>query len=95
MNQSQTSAWTASSYLFPEPALLNRSSAELRGVIAEHLPGALAMVDDFNGTTDASIDYAQDIIEQARDILIERGESFTDEEKQRMKFLRWSLAHSK
>lgn len=95
MNQGQPSTWSASSYLYPKPALLNRSNAELRQLIAERLPGALDMVDGFNGVTDVSIDCARDTIEQARDILIERGESFTDEEKQRMNFLRWSLAHSR
>ncbi|HYD60529.1 MAG TPA: hypothetical protein VEC35_09255 [Noviherbaspirillum sp.] len=79
-------------YLFPMPRLLTYSNAELRDLIASNLDQAHDMTDGTDFNSDVKIDHAQDIIEQARDILLARGEVFTPEEQAQMDFLDWPLS---
>lgn len=78
-------------YLFPDEELLSLSSDDLRQVILANLMDAHDQTDGTDYNSDIRIDSAQDIIEQARDILLARGETFTDEEKCEMPFLSWPL----
>lgn len=63
-------------YLFPEPSLLDMSSDDLRGFIVSNLRNAGDMTDGSDPNSDVRIDYAQDTIHQARDILVSRGGTF-------------------
>ncbi|RYY74501.1 MAG: hypothetical protein EOO52_13125 [Gammaproteobacteria bacterium] len=78
-------------YLFPDEELFSLSSDDLRRVILESLTDAHDQTDGTDCNSDVRIDFAQDIIEQARDIVLARGETFTAEEKCEMHFLSWPL----
>lgn len=79
------------SYLFPDEALLSLSNDDLRRVIRTNLKDGQDQTDGTDFNSDIRIDSAQDIIEQARDILLARGMTFTDDEKCDMRFLSWPL----
>lgn len=78
-------------YLFPDRELLGMDNGALRRVISRNLRQANDQTDGSDMDSDVKIDYVQDIIEQARDILVGRGETFSDEEKESMEFLDWPL----
>jgi hypothetical protein len=78
-------------YLFPDEDLQYCSIQELRDHITENLATALDQVDGISSVREEHIDLAQDIIEQCRDRLLARGESFSDEERGTLSFLRWPL----
>lgn len=78
-------------YLFPEPSLLDISSDDLRVFIVSKLRDAVDMTDGSDPNSDVRIDYAQDTIHQARDILISRGETFPLAEQKTLWFLDWSM----
>lgn len=78
-------------YLFPDKKLLIFSSDDLHRVILDNLTDANDHTDGTDCNSDVRIDFAQDIVEQARDILLARGKTFTDEEKCEMHFLSWPL----
>lgn len=78
-------------YLFPDEELISLSSDDLRRLILANLVDAHDQTDGTDCNSDIMIDSAQDIIEQARDILLARGKTFTDEEKCEMHFLSWPL----
>lgn len=80
------------SYHFPEPSLSQMSNEGLLDVIRRRLPQALDMTDGSDINSDVKIDYAQDLIEQARDLLLERGHVFSEEERQQMSFVIWPLS---
>ena len=79
------------SYLFPMPSLKKSTSEELLAFIAENMADAHDQTDGTDMNSDVRIDHAQDTIEQARDILLKRGHSFNQEDREQMAFLRWPL----
>ncbi|ACD21661.1 hypothetical protein [Paraburkholderia phytofirmans] len=79
------------SYLFPMPSLKEKTSEELRAFIAANMADAHDQTDGTDMNSDVRIDHAQDAIEQARDILMKRGHSFTQEDREQMSFLSWPL----
>lgn len=76
-------------YFFPNPEIRELDNDGLLTLITSRLPAALDMVDGTGCTTDVHIDYAQDIIEQARDILVSRGVEVSAELRLKLKFLDW------
>lgn len=76
-------------YEFPDQDLLALSTVELRALMNNCLPLALDMVDGMGGPWPVQIDHAQDRVEQARDILLDRGEEFDQEQRDAMPFLDW------
>lgn len=79
-------------YLFPDPDLLGYSAAQLRTLIHRELPTALFQIDGTGGITPVHVDYAQDLIEQARDLLLDQGETFSPEDVERLSFLSWPVS---
>lgn len=79
------------SYLFPMPSLKKSTSDELLAFIAANMADAHDQTDGTDMNSDVRIDHAQDTIEQARDILLKRGHSFTQEDREQMSFLSWPL----
>ena len=86
--------YKADAYEFPNADLLEYSSAGLRSLISKELPTAQYQIDGLGGITQVHVDYAQDLIEQARDLLLDRGESFTTEEVDALSFLTWPLSEA-
>lgn len=78
-----------STYLFPSDMLPSMSSQELRDYITSRLHIANNMIDGTDPNSPERIDYAQDMIHQARDLLLSRGEIFSDTERESMSFLSW------
>lgn len=76
-------------YFFPNPEISEQKNEELFALINQHLPAAKDMVDGTDGTTDVHIDYAQDVIEQARDVLVSRGVPISAELRLQLNFLDW------
>lgn len=76
-------------YLFPYPEIKEKQNDALFALINVHLPTATGMVDGTDGTTDVHIDYAQDVIEQARDVLVSRGVEISAELRLKLNFLDW------
>lgn len=81
-----------SKYLFPEPSIIEQTSDQLKQLISNRLPDAHDQDDGTDSSALVRIDVAQDHIEQARDILLSRGETFTEEEKEELSFLSWPLS---
>lgn len=86
--------YKADAYEFQNADLLEYSSAELRSLISTELPTAQYQIDGLGGVTQVNVDYAQDLIEQARDLLLDRGESFTSDEVDTLSFLTWPLSEA-
>lgn len=77
-------------YLFPNTELINYNDTELLSYIKELLSSALDQPDGYRmHVTSYGIDHAQDIIEQARDILVARGMTFSMEDQAKLSFLSW------
>lgn len=79
------------SYLFPNPELKSKPSESLEALIAALLDDTIDRTDGTDMHSDVRIDYAQDLIEQARDILVERGYVFGAEQRLTLPFLSWPL----
>ena len=79
-------------YLFPEPELRACTDEELYTLIRENLPNATAETDGTDLLTDVAIDHAQDLIEQARDLLLARGAAISPQWRAALRFLRWPLS---
>lgn len=79
-------------YLFPEPELRACTDEELYTLIRENLPNATAETDGTDLLTDVDIDHAQDLIEQARDLLLARGAAISPQWRAALRFLRWPLS---
>lgn len=86
--------YKADAYEFPNADLPEYSSAELRSLISKELPTAHHQIDGIGGISQVHVDYAQDLIDQARDLLLDRGESFTSEEVDTLSFLTWPLSEA-
>jgi hypothetical protein len=80
-----------SRYFFPCDELAQLSSQELRDRIRSHLSMACEEPDGRPEVHSEYIDYAQDIVEQCRDLLLFRNETFTDQEREELTFLSWPL----
>jgi hypothetical protein len=78
-------------YLFPDDAIPGMTRDELLALIAARIDDALDMTDGSDMNSDVRIDYAQDIIEQARDSLVGAGYEFAPAERDRLSFLTWPL----
>ncbi len=78
-------------YLFPDDEIPGLSRDELLKVISANLDDAMDATDGSDINSDVRIDYAQDIIEQARDALVDEGYEFSQSEQERMSFLSWPL----
>lgn len=78
-------------YLFPDDAIGTMPRAELLTLIESYLKDAHDMTDGSDYNSDVRIDYAQDMIEQARDALLDGGYIFTAAERARLGFLTWPL----
>lgn len=83
------------SYFFADSTIPDKSDADLFALIQQWLPTANDCVDGISLVRDEHIDYAKDIIEQARDVLVSRGVSFTEEMKQKLAFLDWCTPSEK
>ncbi|MGC8213254.1 hypothetical protein [Ralstonia pseudosolanacearum] len=81
--------WDA--YLFPEPSLQECTNRQLYRLIRANLPYALDQTDGTDLSSDVTIDHAQDLIEQARDVLISRGEQIPRQLGAKLSFLSWPL----
>ena len=79
-------------YLFPEPELRACTDEELYTLTRENLPNATAETDGTDLLTDVAIDHAQDLIEQARDLLLARGAAISPQWRAALRFLRWPLS---
>ncbi|MBA1280329.1 hypothetical protein [Stutzerimonas stutzeri] len=89
----QESFYKDDAYEFPDPELLSYSNEALRKLIQRELPMAVDHVDGLGGMNHGvQIDHAQDLIDQARDILLDRGETFSQEDRESMPFLSWPLS---
>lgn len=87
------SSYNVDAYEFPDPELLDYSNEALHKLIQSKLPLARDHVDGLGGMHhQLQIDHAQDQIDQARDILIDRGETFSKEEQESLPFLSWPLS---
>lgn len=80
-----------SRYNFEDPHLAERSNAELHALIAHNVDQACAK-DVGPLVALHRRDYARDIIAQARDILVNRGELFSPYDRVRMSFLPWPVS---
>ena len=76
-------------YLFPDPELLELDNDELRRYIKNNLRHAKDQTDGTDCMSDVRIDFAQDTIGQARDILLSRGITFSQYEQNELSFLCW------
>lgn len=83
--------YDADKYEFPDDQLIGLSIDQLRAVITSNQPNATYHVDGLAGVTPVMVDYAQDQIEQARDLLLDQGVTFTDEEKDELSYISWPL----
>ena len=83
-----TPHYNPDAYDFPDESMLSLSCAELRAILAEEIP----MVDGSHRVGFEHVDYAEDIAQQARDLLLDRGEIFSDDEIRRLSFLKWPLS---
>lgn len=84
-------AYQQGKYEFPDEELLSLCPDRLRGVIRSNLKTATDHVDGIDGLMPEIIDHAQDLIEQARDLLLDKGVTFTDAEIEDLRFLSWPL----
>lgn len=82
------------SYEFPDDDLLELTALELRKVISNNVARATDHVDGLGGITPVMVDYAQDQIEQARDLLLDMGCTFTQDEVDNLPFLAWPLSEA-
>lgn len=80
---------TNNSYLFPNPDFYEMNNEGLKEYIQKHLDQARDQTDGSDCNSEVRIDYAQDVIGQARDILTSRGVTFSAEEKNQLDFLGW------
>lgn len=76
-------------YFFPNPEIAEMQNESLFALIDQYLPTAQNMVDGFEPVSDVQIDYAQDNIEQARDVLVARGVAISAELRESLSFLDW------
>ena len=90
----ESNAYTANRYLYPDGDLPFKSDEELHSLISRRLPVATDLLDGLSGNRPEQIDHAQDIVEQARDLLLDRGATFSDEERLAMFFLEWPLTEA-
>lgn len=82
--------YDAECYDFPDDELPPLSSNELHAEIEKCRFLALDMVDGtLEGPTPVQIDYAQDRIQQCRDLLLDRGVEFDQAFRDGLPFLRW------
>ncbi|WP_122378086.1 hypothetical protein [Pseudomonas cannabina] len=79
-------------YEFPDEKLLSYCPDQLRALIGSRLETAQYRVDGLEGITPVMVDYAQDLIEQARDLLLDLGESFTEQQISDLSLLTWPLS---
>ena len=82
-------------YLFPEPELRACTDEQLYALIRENLPDATAEPDGTDLVSDVAIDHAQDLIEQARDLLLSRGAVISPQLRATLRFLSWPLSPDK
>lgn len=87
-----TAAGDLDTYLFPEPELCTCTDEQLYALIQENLPYATAEPDGTDHLSDVAIDHAQDLIEQARDLLMARGAEISPQLRAALRFLRWPLS---
>lgn len=81
-------------YLFQDLTLLLLSEEDLRQLITRELPTATDHDDGSFCGAGLQIDHAQDLIEQARDLILDMGGSFDDSEKELLSFLTWPLSEA-
>jgi hypothetical protein len=79
-------------YLFPDESLGQSENDALLSFIERYLPDAKDQTDGSDHHSDVRIDYAQDLIEQARDLLLARGHVFSAEAQSELDFLSWPLS---
>lgn len=81
-------------YEFPDDALLRLTPDQLRQVISDNMANATYHIDGLDGMTPVMVDYAQDQIEQARDLLLDQGVTFSEDEVADLPFLTWPLTEA-
>lgn len=79
-------------YLFPRDDFTKMTDRELLDFIQLKIDDALDCTDGSDFHSDIRIDSAQDFIEQARDVLLDRGHVFSACDQERMSFLEWPLS---
>jgi hypothetical protein len=82
-------AYDPDAYWFPDPALNDRPNEALLAEIADRMGTASDHVDGISDLRQEHVDFAQDVIAQCRDILLQRGVEFDELAKAEMSFLRW------
>eukprot|EP00659_Diplonema_papillatum_P007025 gene7025-10834_t len=87
-------AYKGDAYEFPDEDLLDYSVEQLQALIRKKLPLATYQIDGLGGIDQVRVDYAQDLIDQARDLLLDRGMSFTQAEIEELEFLTWPPTES-
>lgn len=87
-------AYKGDAYEFPDGDLLVYSVEELQALIRKKLPLATYQIDGLGGIDQVRVDHAQDLIDQARDLLLDQGMSFTQVEIDELQFLTWPPTES-
>lgn len=87
-------AYKGDAYEFQDEDLLEYSVEQLQALIRNKLPLATYQIDGLGGIDQVRVDHAQDLIDQARDLLLDKGMSFTQAEIEELEFLTWPLTES-
>ncbi|NWD57155.1 hypothetical protein HX878_20705 [Pseudomonas veronii] len=87
-------AYKGDAYEFPDEDLLDYSVEQLQALIRKKLPLATYQIDGLGGIDQVRVDHAQDLIDQARDLLLDKGMSFTQAEIEELEFLTWPPTES-
>ena len=87
-------AYKGDAYEFQDEDLLDYSVEQLQALIRNNLPLATYHIDGLGGIDQVRVDHAQDLIDQARDLLLDKGMAFTQAEIKELKFLTWPLTES-
>ncbi|MHB9376227.1 hypothetical protein ACYHMY_28465 (plasmid) [Pseudomonas amygdali pv. morsprunorum] len=82
-------AYKGDAYEFPDEDLLDYSVEQLQALIRKKQPLATYQIDGLGGIDQVLVDHAQDLIEQARDLLLDKGVSFNQDEIEYLEFLTW------
>lgn len=87
-------AYKGDAYEFQDEDLLDYSVEQLQALIRKKLPLATYQIDGLGGIDQVRVDHAQDLIDQARDLLLDKGMSFTQAEIEELEFLTWPPTES-
>jgi len=86
--------YKGAAYEFQDEDLLDYSVDQLQALIRKKLPLATYQIDGLGGIDQVRVDHAQDLIDQARDLLLDMGVSFTQAEIEELDFLIWPLTEA-